>query len=287
MDASLQKDLEKLTEALALLREELHTLNLEAEKWAKQRDTIHKQMKAIRSKANVLKEKRDTINAEVRELKTTREQVNQRSKEKKAQIRELRDRLRFLREKSPPLNLGNIQRRIDEIEWRIQTTSLPVKEEEALVNQVSKLEAQRFLHRQREQTKKELTLTQTEKNTLELNGKKIHEAMTKRVGESQKLHTEMIEKRKKISGLKVEADAAHRKYIETRETANDIHQSLVEIARKRTTLHKELQEARERKKNESQTELRKDLEEKAVGKLRRGEKLTWDEFRILAEKGLL
>ena len=240
---SPQKNLEKLTEELAALREERNTYNLEAKKWVRKRDATHKQMKAFRAGANVLKEKRDTLNEEVRELKTTREQEKKRLKEKKVQIRELRDRMRVLREKSLPLNLENIQRRIEEIEWRIQTTSLPVKEEEVLVNQVRRLEAQRSNQRQIEKTEKELTLLQTETKTLEINGTKIHEDMTKLVGESQKFHAEMIEKLKKNSDLKVEADAAHQKYIKIRETADGIHQRIVEISFNETSFPLKLLDA--------------------------------------------
>jgi len=44
------------------------------------------------------------------------------------------------------------------------------------------------------------------------------------------------------------------------------------------------EEEREKKKNEEV--LRKKLEKRAREKLKRGEKLTWEEFQILAEKGI-
>jgi len=36
-----------------------------------------------------------------------------------------------------------------------------------------------------------------------------------------------------------------------------------------------------------QLELRKELEERALEKLKRGEKLTWQEFKVLADKGIV
>ena len=40
------------------------------------------------------------------------------------------------------------------------------------------------------------------------------------------------------------------------------------------------------KKTKRQTELMQELEKKALEKMKRGEKLTWDEFKVLTEKGL-
>ena len=47
---------------------------------------------------------------------------------------------------------------------------------------------------------------------------------------------------------------------------------------------KELREAEEKKQAKRQRELRKELEKRAIEKAKRGEKLTWEEFKILAEK---
>ncbi|MDH5636311.1 MAG: hypothetical protein OEY47_06580, partial [Candidatus Bathyarchaeota archaeon] len=57
-----------------------------------------------------------------------------------------------------------------------------------------------------------------------------------------------------------------------------------ELLDKIKTFEKELQEAEEKKQAKRQRELCKELEERALEKLKRGEKLTWEEFKILAEK---
>jgi len=52
-------------------------------------------------------------------------------------------------------------------------------------------------------------------------------------------------------------------------------------------IQQELKETADKKQAERQSELQKELEERALEKLKRGEKLLWDEFQFLAEKGML
>ncbi|MEM3061646.1 MAG: hypothetical protein QW265_04475 [Candidatus Bathyarchaeia archaeon] len=42
----------------------------------------------------------------------------------------------------------------------------------------------------------------------------------------------------------------------------------------------------EKKKKEAEEKLLESVEKQALEKLKRGEKLTWEEFKVLAEKGL-
>ncbi|UCD26072.1 MAG: hypothetical protein JSV75_03970, partial [Candidatus Bathyarchaeota archaeon] len=58
-----------------------------------------------------------------------------------------------------------------------------------------------------------------------------------------------------------------------------------ELLHRIETLKKEFHEAEEKIQAERQSKLRKELEKKALEKLKSGKKLTWEEFKILAEKG--
>jgi phosphoserine phosphatase len=97
----------------------------------------------------------------------------------------------------------------------------------------------------------------------------------------------MLETLDKARKLQVEADDAHQKYLETKQQAQQIHQKCVELVEKIKTFERELKENADKKQAERQGELQKELEERALAKLKRGEKLMWEEFKILAEKGIL
>ena len=61
----------------------------------------------------------------------------------------------------------------------------------------------------------------------------------------------------------------------------------VELIKEIKEIQKDLKDSADQKKAVRQDELKQELEERAVEKLKNGEKLLWEEFQILAEKGLL
>jgi uncharacterized coiled-coil DUF342 family protein len=96
----------------------------------------------------------------------------------------------------------------------------------------------------------------------------------------------MNERGENIPKLKVEAEEAHKKHIEARRQAEKMHQRCVPIMAQIHALLLQIKIVEEKKKTRRQAELIQELEKKALEKMKHGEKLTWDEFKILAEKGL-
>lgn len=178
MSDSLEQRIGKLNQELASLKEERNKLDLEAKKWAEKRDSIHEQIKKLRAEAARLKEKRDILNEKVQELKSLREQAKTKRREKHAQILKLKEKIRSLTERKPSQSMRSTQREIEKIEWKIQTTSLPVKEEEMLISQVRQLEAQLLIHKQIEKSKEELMVLRTEEKALETEAKTCHEKLS-------------------------------------------------------------------------------------------------------------
>ena len=284
MSESLGQRIGKLNQELAPLKEERDKLNLEAKKWADKRNSIHEKIKKLRTEAAGVKEKRDILNEKVQKLKSLREQAKTKHKEKRGQILKLKEKIRSLTERKPSQSMRSIQREIEKIEWKIQTTSLPVKEEEMLISQVRQLETQLPIHKQIKKSKEELMVLRTEEKALETKVKTCHENLSELAEQSQQFHEKMLENLNKARSLKVEADSAHQKYIEIKQQAQNLHQKCVELLDTIKNFEKELREAEEKKQIKRQRELRKEVEERALEKLKRGEKLTWEEFKILAEK---
>jgi uncharacterized coiled-coil DUF342 family protein len=183
--------------------------------------------------------------------------------------------------------MRDIQREIENLEWKIQTTSLTVKEEELLIDQVRRLESQLLVQKQIKKSKDKLMELRTEGKALETEAKNYHEKLSALAQQSQKFHEEMLKTFNQARGLKVEADNAHQKYVEIKKQAQNLHQKCIELLGQIKTFRQELREKEEKEQAKRQRELRKELEERALEKLKRGEKLTWEEFKILAEKGMM
>ena len=207
--------------------------------------------------------------------------------EKREQILELQEKIRALNEEKPKGNLRQVEREIEEIDWKIQTTSLPVKEEQTLVNRVRKLEAQLLVQKQTRKLKQKLAELRTEERSLRAEAETLHGKLSELAEQSQKFHEQMLEALDKARKLQVEADDVHRKYVETKQQAQKLHQKCVELVEKIRTIERDLKEKADKRQAERQSEIQKELEKRALAKLKRGEKLLWEEFQILAEKGLV
>ena len=284
---STKNKIEALNQELTPTKEERNKLNLEAKKWAEKRNSLNEKVRNLRKDADTIKEKRDAINKQVQELKNLRDQVNTKGKEKRDKISELQEKIRVLNEKRPDGNLRQVAREIEEIDWKIQTNSLPVKEEDDLVNQIRQLETQLVVQKRIKKVKDKLFEMQTEQRGFGTEAKTIHEKLSELAEQSQKHHLQMVGILEKAHELQAEANEAHQKHVETRQQAQQQHEKCVELIEKIKAIEQELKETADKKQAERQGELQKELEERALTKLKRGEKLSWEEFQFLAEKGLL
>ena len=284
MSESLEQRIEELNRKLTSLKEKRGKLNLEARGWAEKRNSLHEQIKALRAEVADLKVKRDALNERVKELKNLRDQARVERRDKRTQILKLKEKLKRLTEKKPLRNMRDVESEIERLEWKIQTTSFPVHEEKLLIDQVRVLETQLSIHRQIQNLNTTFFELQTEEKALETRANLHHEKLSELAEQSQSFHEQMAKLLDKIDALRAKADATHQKYVEIKQQAQTDRQEQTELLCQSKSLKQELRDVEEKKQAKRQRELRKDLVEKASEKLKRGEKLSWEEFKILAEK---
>jgi uncharacterized coiled-coil DUF342 family protein len=73
--------------------------------------------------------------------------------------------------------------------------------------------------------------------------------------------------------------------METRKKADGLHQRCTELLQKVNGLKQEQRSVEEAKQAERQRQLLEEARKKALEKMKRGEKLTWEEFKLLKEQG--
>lgn len=275
--------IEELEQQLSILRQERDKLNSEAKAWAEKRNAVHEQVKTLRGEAKQHKEKRDSINQKVKEQKSLREQARSLQREKCAQVSKAKEKLQSMMEKTPSRRVADIQKEIDRIDWTIQTTSIPVSEEKALVDKVRVLESQRAALKQWLELKNTLVELKTEEKALATQAKQHHETLTQLVEQGQECHKRMLELVSEAQSLRSEADAAHQKNMEFRQKANEIHQKFLQTLQQINSVKQEAQKKEEAKQTEKTEKLREEAVQKAQEKMKRGEKMTWEEFKLLTE----
>ncbi len=192
--------------------------------------------------------------------------------------------MKALNQKTPARNLRAIKNEIESLEWEIQTTSLAVKEEEKLISRVSKLETQQKLLEQLQNSKNMMIELQAEEAALATKAKSYHQKLAKLADESQKLHEQRLEILNNIRRSKAKADRAHQEYVKTRKKADAIHQKCLELVKEIDSLRQKQRNIEKAKQAKRQKQLLREAHKKVSEKRKRGEKLTWEEFKLLTEQ---
>lgn len=278
--------IEELAQKLSELKEQRNGTNAEAAEWAEKRDKLNRQVKSLAIEIHRLKGERDKLNEKVKELKQQREKTKIEIREKIKQIKQLKEEIRALSKKKPSRSLQTLKKEVDDIEWKIQTTPLGLPEEKELVEKVKQLETQLNIHRKLDQLSLKIREFEREIKARKTNSKFCHEKLTEDAQRSQEIHERMLEKIVESKKLKLEADNFHKLFLQIRERIRPIQNEIKEISSQMKLLRDEIRAQEETEKKQSEKSFREKLEKQAKEKLKRGEKLSWEEFQLLAEKGI-
>ena len=164
-DETMQK-IRKLSQQLQSRRRQKYSLDEEAEQWAEKRNIVHKQIKDLRLEAAKTRDRRDVINAKVKTLKTRRDESRNIIKEKIEEIKRLKKKLQLLYVKRSRADINLIRNEKENIEWKIQTSSLSLQEEKPLVEKANQLDIELETHRQFIDTKNQIENLRTQINAM-------------------------------------------------------------------------------------------------------------------------
>ena len=204
--------------------------------------------------------------------------------EKRKELDDVKQKIESLR-KQTSTTYPEAKETMQALDWKIQTTSMPTKEENKLISRIKKLEAELTVHKQIRELEAVATELKAEIGTLKIQADTIHSELSKLAEESEVYHRKMMEIVEAASKVKGEADSAHKSYVELKNLAADAHREYmerldrIEQVEYRTRTHEELE--RQKKVDEA----KKKREETASQKLRKGQKLSFEEFKLLVEQG--
>jgi len=276
--SALKERIEHLAEELSQLKEARDSSNIEARKEAERRDRVNKHFKESVNNITELKTQRNAVNERTSALRSSLQENKERLREKKVQFQNLNRRLKDFVAMGSYMSRKELEDRIAKIDWRIQTTTLPLAEENLLIDQVRSLESQLIVHKQIGNLKDEMRSLRDE---MDAAYKEISELSEQR----KKLQENIANFSRRASELKSEADKMHQKYLTYKDEAQKAHLKYGGVLNQIKALQQELTKIEEGKRARLELELETNLEKRALEKLKERKKLTFDEFKILAEKG--
>jgi uncharacterized coiled-coil DUF342 family protein len=275
-------ELAMFTEQLANLREQIDKANAETRQHIERRDHLNEKFRKICQEINELKITRDNLNEKVQTLKQQRDVTREKIRTLIEEIKSHNKKIMELKKKAPREGHRQLQKEFEDIEWKIQTTPLDMKDEKRLIENVRQVETKLNIYRKIDQHAKKVAEIRRELEPLETNADSAHQELTTTAERSQEIHAKMIAKISESKDIKAEADNLHAAYIQAKEEAKPLHKEFRKLTEQKRKLQAAMREKDAKRKKDAEQALKEKLESQARNKLQRGEKLSWNEFKILA-----
>jgi len=287
---------QEINQQIQKLREDANNANVQIKNCIERRNQLNEEVKKAREEIAGLKAERDGINEKVKLLKSQRDAVREQSDPITDKIRAIKEKIAILKKKLPRESQRELQEEHDAIEWKISTTSLDLQEEKMLIENVKQLEMLLSGYKKIEAQNNKIKELLTQRKTLDAQADVLHKELTDLAAKSQEIHSRMIEKVNAMKVSRAQADSQHQLYVKTKEEVlpqiyekigaligqlNDVKASIAKEARDEAQIRINARNAAEQANKEKEQAIKEKLGAEARNKLRKGEKLSWNEFQLL------
>jgi uncharacterized coiled-coil DUF342 family protein len=273
----------RINRQLSALREQANNANVDTKDQVEKRDKLNENFKKLRQEILEFKTERDNLNEKVKTLKQQRDEARVKIRAYIEEIKTHNQKIAELKKKTPRENPRDLQKEFDDIEWKIQTTSLDMQEEKRLIERVKQLETQLRVFKKIDQHIQKIFELRKELRPFEAKADTTHRELMDIAKRSQELHAKMIAKIAESKDIKSKADSLHNAYIQARAQVRPLHEEIKKLTEQKRKLQSAVREADEKRKKSMEQALKEKLSSQAKDKLQRGEKLSWDEFKLLAD----
>jgi uncharacterized coiled-coil DUF342 family protein len=285
------------------LKEQTRDTNAQIKKFIEKRDMLHEKVRKTREEVNIMKTERDVLNEKVKQLKQQRDAVRVNVAPIMAEVNALNEKIDTLKKNLPNINYRETKKDLEDLEFKIATTTVDIQEEKRLIEQVKELEIQLSGYKKVENQHKKIKELLEHRKTFDAQADVYHKELTELAKKSQDLHALIMEKVNTMKRDREEADSLHQSFIKAKDQNNLVYEQIRQLISQstglRTTMREQYQNRRRddevrrkdqeerRKQEQAERALKeKEIKEKIGGeareKLSRGEKVNWEDFAMLA-----
>jgi uncharacterized coiled-coil DUF342 family protein len=282
-----QTSFRDLQSAIDAARDKRDELNQKTKDYINRLQDIESKIEDMISLArNKLKKKRDHWNNKVARLKDKKIEYKNLLHDL---IVEKRNLERHMKQNSGEfIPTKKIERKIENMERRIETENLSLQEENAIIDQISHLAMQK--HEQLGEDKSsELLKKEKQIEIVKINLDKIYEQLEKWSNKSQEYHNKMLNAYDKANALKEKKKGVEERLIENKKQADKYHEQYLSLLKKkkgrgRGRSYKQKKYSRRRsRKDERLEKIKRDKLSTALEKQKAGKKLNIYEARLILE----
>ena len=269
--------LNELKKEINNLRDSLNKINREKEFWFHKKESLKKDISKFVGEIKNIKHSKDSANVEIKKLRDSRDSYNKNVRELITKIKTLnKNKIDFIKKNKVKEYPENIKKKIDELEFKIETEALSTDKEKSVMKKIKYL---RKIYEQNIELKNiidEISKVDKEIKNSRSKSDEAHKKIKNLIDVSDPGYVKFKEHSNKINNLRKEQQDAFDKFISLKneflKANNEIEAKLKESGE----INKQLNEINSQ--NKIEREKRKDLE------LNKREKLV--EEKLLTKKKL-
>ncbi len=235
---------------------------------------LRERLKSVREKLNELKEERN-------ELINQRKETVKKIREIKSQLFPKREFLNNSGKKVNNISVARIKSRIDRLEWRIITESLPLEEENTIIKEISRLEALLEKALEARKLKKEYSELRAELKSQIIILNDLNSKISSLSQTINNLRNEIGGLKEGINGIQNEIEERNKAVQERANELLQINESLDKLYAKYRGLQEELKDLRIGRKKAVEAKIISGKKQVALKKLEKGERLTFEDLQAL------
>ena len=283
----MQNKEELLINEISNLREEIKTLKERRSSLALEIRRIKDEKKELIEEIKKARQRLKSVREELSKLKNERSKLVKQRKEKVRRMREIKSKLFSGKEvlnsskKSKGLSVSKIRSRIDELEWKIITESLPLEVENEIVREISKLEGLLEKALETERLKAESKELRAELKGITIILSDLNGKIGKLSSGIEKVRENIGKLKSEVNRLQDEIELKNRLIREKVKELVNVSEKIESTYASYRKLQEELKNLRFRRKKELEEKIISRKREIALNKLRKGERLSFDDLKVL------
>ncbi|MEM2754240.1 MAG: hypothetical protein QW563_00570 [Candidatus Methanomethylicia archaeon] len=278
--------IEKLSKKFEELRISKRKLKENIRKAVNELKLMKASLKQIVEEVKNLKLERDKINVEVRSYKNKRDAIRQQQRNIIQQIKDLKYEIATLKRQAKIPEV-NVTEQLRKLKWIYETSPVNLKAERKIVNEINQLESIAEIYNRIKDL--QIKMIELKKHYLNLNDEanRNHELLLKLSQQSQHLHESFKNKSREVKMLRVNLQSKNNEVKSLILQLNKINDEIKDIVSKLHELKNTLTSIRTHKNSVKTARIKEKLAREILNKIKRGEKLSFDEFKIALELKLL
>ncbi|MFC1648492.1 coiled-coil protein [Nanoarchaeota archaeon] len=283
--AELEGRLKVLSDEVDAIKSELSQLNEKKEAaYQKKRDIGGEISKRIGTLTDS-KKQRNKFTDSVKGLKNKRDVLNKQISDSIKEIKELKERhTKLSSSKNAQGNPVALFKKIEQMEFKMQTTPMEFSKEQALNKQIKDLKKQAGELKEVNDLWKAIREKSKTIDSLKREANQFHKEIQDMAGKSQAQHEEMLESSGEVDGLRKGEEDSYKEFLKLKSEYNEINENLKDkLAEMREIKQKLGQDTKEKKqkRREQETLTLKEREKVVKEKLKTGGKLTTEDLLVM------